>query len=96
MDVIVPCFNEDPRTLSACLESIANQDYAGKLRVYVVADGSANLDAVRPVSGRQRARNPSCARSETDCTPQESPLNALGEKAVRVRKKSMSAIPTRW
>ncbi|WP_199731511.1 chitooligosaccharide synthase NodC [Paraburkholderia sp. RAU2J] len=49
VDVIVPCFNEDPRTLSACLESIANQDYAGKLRVYVVDDGSANLDAVRPV-----------------------------------------------
>ncbi|MBC8740216.1 glycosyltransferase [Paraburkholderia sp. UCT31] len=44
VDVIVPCFNEDPRTLSACLESIANQDYAGKLRVYVVDDGSANLD----------------------------------------------------
>ncbi|REE18489.1 N-acetylglucosaminyltransferase [Paraburkholderia sp. BL27I4N3] len=49
VDVIVPCFNEQPRTLSACLESIANQDYAGKLRVYVVDDGSANLDAVRPV-----------------------------------------------
>ncbi|MGF6875666.1 glycosyltransferase [Paraburkholderia sp. MM5477-R1] len=44
VDVIVPCFNEDPRTLSACLESIANQDDAGKLRVYVVDDGSANLD----------------------------------------------------
>ncbi|PRX17205.1 chitooligosaccharide synthase NodC [Paraburkholderia sp. BL18I3N2] len=49
VDVIVPCFNEDPCTLSACLESIANQDYDGKLRVYVVDDGSANLDAVRPV-----------------------------------------------
>ncbi|WP_084754317.1 MULTISPECIES: chitooligosaccharide synthase NodC [Paraburkholderia] len=49
VDVIVPCFNEDPRTLSACLESIAIQDYAGKLRVYVVNDGSANLDAVRPI-----------------------------------------------
>ncbi|APA89049.1 chitooligosaccharide synthase NodC [Paraburkholderia sprentiae WSM5005] len=49
VDVIVPCFNEQPRTLSACLESIANQDYAGKLRVYLVDDGSANLDAVRPV-----------------------------------------------
>ncbi|PQV42965.1 glycosyltransferase family 2 protein, partial [Paraburkholderia sp. BL21I4N1] len=49
VDVIVPCFNEQPSTLSACLESVANQDYAGKLRVYVVDDGSANLDAVRPV-----------------------------------------------
>ncbi|KRR06493.1 chitooligosaccharide synthase NodC [Bradyrhizobium jicamae] len=49
VDVIVPCFNEDPRTLSACLESIANQDYAGSLRVYVVDDGSGNLDAVAPV-----------------------------------------------
>ncbi|CAD6561144.1 hypothetical protein LMG28727_07355 [Paraburkholderia kirstenboschensis] len=49
VDVIVPCFNEQPRTLSACLESIATQDYAGELRVYVVDDGSTNLDAVRPV-----------------------------------------------
>ncbi|MGY3622080.1 chitooligosaccharide synthase NodC [Bradyrhizobium sp. USDA 10063] len=49
VDVIVPCFNEDPRTLSACLESIASQDYAGKLQVYVVDDGSGNLDAVAPV-----------------------------------------------
>ncbi|MCC8938329.1 chitooligosaccharide synthase NodC [Bradyrhizobium sp. Arg62] len=49
VDVIVPCFNEDPRTLSACLKSIASQDYAGKLRVYVVDDGSANLDAVAAV-----------------------------------------------
>ncbi|MCC8961801.1 glycosyltransferase [Bradyrhizobium sp. Pear76] len=49
VDVIVLCFNEDPRTLSACLKSIASQDYAGKLRVYVVDDGSGNLDAVAPV-----------------------------------------------
>ncbi|TCF96580.1 hypothetical protein BZM26_36830 [Paraburkholderia strydomiana] len=46
-DVIFPRFNEDQRTLSACLESIANQDYAGKPHVCAV-DGSANLDAVRP------------------------------------------------
>ncbi|UPK05856.1 chitooligosaccharide synthase NodC [Bradyrhizobium sp. 170] len=49
VDVIVPCFNEGPRTLSACLESIASQDYAGKLQVYVVDDGSGNLDDVAPV-----------------------------------------------
>ncbi|WFU14508.1 chitooligosaccharide synthase NodC [Bradyrhizobium sp. CB3481] len=49
VDVIVPSFNEDPRTLSACLESIASQDYAGSLRVYVVDDGSGNLDAVAPI-----------------------------------------------
>ncbi|WEX91488.1 chitooligosaccharide synthase NodC (plasmid) [Sinorhizobium garamanticum] len=46
VDVIVPCFNEDPRILSACLASIADQDYAGELRVYVVDDGSRNRDAM--------------------------------------------------
>ncbi|TCU02919.1 chitooligosaccharide synthase NodC [Rhizobium sullae] len=46
VDVIVPCFNEDPRILSACLASIADQDYAGELRVYVVDDGSRNRDAI--------------------------------------------------
>ncbi|RJT40419.1 chitooligosaccharide synthase NodC [Mesorhizobium waimense] len=49
VDVIVPCYNEDPRTLSACLASIASQQYAGKLQVYVIDDGSANCDAVVPV-----------------------------------------------
>ncbi|WP_024519942.1 chitooligosaccharide synthase NodC [Bradyrhizobium sp. Tv2a-2] len=49
VDVIVPCFNEDPLTLLACLESIASQHYAGQLRVYVVDDGSGNVDAVTPV-----------------------------------------------
>ncbi|WP_166298622.1 chitooligosaccharide synthase NodC [Bradyrhizobium sp. 2S1] len=49
VDVIVPCFNEDPNTLSKCLESIAGQDYGGRLQVYVVDDGSANRDVVGPV-----------------------------------------------
>ncbi|MBB4189080.1 N-acetylglucosaminyltransferase [Sinorhizobium terangae] len=49
VDVIVPCYNEDPSTLSECLASIANQDYAGKLRVYVVDDGSANREKLAPV-----------------------------------------------
>ncbi|MGG7519550.1 chitooligosaccharide synthase NodC [Allorhizobium undicola] len=49
VDVIVPCFNEDPGTLSECLASIADQEYAGEIRVYVVDDGSGNRDALRPV-----------------------------------------------
>jgi N-acetylglucosaminyltransferase len=49
VDVIVPCYNEDPRTLAACLDSIGAQDYAGEIRVHIVDDGSPNraeLDAV--------------------------------------------------
>ncbi|MBB4396584.1 chitooligosaccharide synthase NodC [Bradyrhizobium sp. ERR14] len=49
VDVIVPCFNEDPITLAECLESLASQDYTGKMQVYVVDDGSANRDLVAPV-----------------------------------------------
>ncbi|MGF6312694.1 MULTISPECIES: chitooligosaccharide synthase NodC [unclassified Bradyrhizobium] len=49
VDIIVPCFNEDPNTLAECLDSLASQDYAGKLKVYVVDDGSANRDLVEPV-----------------------------------------------
>ncbi|WFU39818.1 chitooligosaccharide synthase NodC [Bradyrhizobium sp. CB82] len=57
VDVIVPCFNEDPRTLSACLQSIADQDYVGQLRVYVVDDGSSNREDVAPVH-QEFARDP--------------------------------------
>ncbi|MCG2632930.1 MULTISPECIES: chitooligosaccharide synthase NodC [Bradyrhizobium] len=49
VDVIVPCYNETPDTLSACLGSIAAQDFTGRLRVYVVDDGSQNLAAVKAV-----------------------------------------------
>ncbi|MDF0584960.1 chitooligosaccharide synthase NodC [Bradyrhizobium yuanmingense] len=49
VDVIVPCFNEDPNTLADCLQSIASQDYTGQIQVYVVDDGSANRDVLAPV-----------------------------------------------
>ncbi|TWB48784.1 chitooligosaccharide synthase NodC [Bradyrhizobium sacchari] len=49
VDVIVPCFNEDPNTLADCLASLASQDYTGQLQVFVVDDGSANRDVVAPI-----------------------------------------------
>jgi N-acetylglucosaminyltransferase len=49
VDVIVPCYNEEPDLLRACLWSLAQQDYKGGLRVWVVDDGSRNLPALRPV-----------------------------------------------
>jgi N-acetylglucosaminyltransferase len=49
VDVIVPCYNEEPALLTACLRSLAEQDYEGELRVWVVDDGSDNRDALRPV-----------------------------------------------
>jgi N-acetylglucosaminyltransferase len=49
VDVIVPCYNEDPALLRACLRSLAQQDYEGELRFWVVDDGSRNLPALRPV-----------------------------------------------
>lgn len=49
VDVIVPCYNEQPELLRACLRSLADQDYKGELRVWVVDDGSRNLGALRPV-----------------------------------------------
>ena len=49
VDVIVPCYNEDPDLLRACLRSLADQDYKGEMRVWVVDDGSRNLSALCPV-----------------------------------------------
>jgi len=49
VDVVVPCYNEDPALLAACLRSLRQQDYKGETRVWVVDDGSGNRDAVRPV-----------------------------------------------
>ena len=52
VDLIVPCFNEPPVTLAACLRSLAAQDYSGSLTVWLVDDGSANREAVREVYAR--------------------------------------------
>ncbi|RDJ02006.1 chitooligosaccharide synthase NodC [Rhizobium grahamii] len=49
VDVIVPAFNESPVALRACLSSIAGQKYPGELSIYLVDDGSSNLDAVTAV-----------------------------------------------
>jgi N-acetylglucosaminyltransferase len=49
VDVIVPCYNEEPALLAACLRSLARQDYKGEMRVWVVDDGSGNLEDLRPV-----------------------------------------------
>jgi N-acetylglucosaminyltransferase len=56
VDVVVPCYNEQPETLAACLASIAAQDYPGSLTVHVVDDGSPNraeLDVVYADAARR-------------------------------------------
>jgi N-acetylglucosaminyltransferase len=49
VDVIIPCYNEEPALLADCLRSLRTQDYRGQMNVWVVDDGSSNLDALRPV-----------------------------------------------
>jgi N-acetylglucosaminyltransferase len=55
VDVIVPCFNERPDLLEACCRSLAAQDYPGHLHVWLVDDGSRNLDELQPILGRYRS-----------------------------------------
>jgi N-acetylglucosaminyltransferase len=56
VDVVVPCFNEDPSLLEACCRSVAAQDYQGPLRVWLVDDGSGNRDALLAVYERWEER----------------------------------------
>jgi N-acetylglucosaminyltransferase len=52
VDVIIPCFNEDPPLLEACCRSVAGQDYPGTMRVWLVDDGSRNQPALLAVYER--------------------------------------------
>jgi N-acetylglucosaminyltransferase len=54
VDVIVPCYNEDPAALEACLDALkaAACAYQGKLRTYLIDDGSPNIAALRPIYER--------------------------------------------
>ena len=49
VDVIVPCYNEEPALLAGCLESLRIQDYQGRVRVWVVDDGSGNRQTLLPM-----------------------------------------------
>jgi len=52
VDVIVPCYNENPALLERCCRSIARQDYPGRLRVWLIDDGSSNREALQEVYRR--------------------------------------------
>lgn len=54
IDVLVPCYNEDPRLLAACCESLqaAGRNYRGKVRFWLIDDGSANREALQPIYSR--------------------------------------------
>jgi N-acetylglucosaminyltransferase len=49
VDVIVTCYNERPDLLDRCLRSLHGQDYRGRMKVWVVDDGSTNRDELLPV-----------------------------------------------
>ena len=47
VDVI--CYNEQPGLLDQCLRSVRGQDFRGRMKVWVVDDGSTNRDELLPV-----------------------------------------------
>lgn len=57
VDVIVPCYNEDPELLQRCCESIHGQDYPGRLRVWLIDDGSRNVAELDHVYHRYERRH---------------------------------------
>jgi N-acetylglucosaminyltransferase len=56
VDIIIPCYNEDPAILAACLESVSRQDYEGSVSVHVVDDGSPNRATLDPVYAEYEGR----------------------------------------
>ena len=56
VDVVIPCFNEDPSLLEACCRSVAAQDYPGAVRAWLVDDGSRNRPALLAVHERWAER----------------------------------------
>jgi N-acetylglucosaminyltransferase len=56
VDVVIPCFNEDPSLLEACCRSVAGQDYPGPMSAWLVDDGSRNRSALLAVYERWEER----------------------------------------
>ncbi|MFI9809425.1 glycosyltransferase [Streptomyces sp. NPDC052301] len=55
VDVLIPCYNEHPTELEACLSSVAALAYPGTLTVHVVDDGSAESPELKDVYERYAA-----------------------------------------
>jgi glycosyltransferase involved in cell wall biosynthesis len=51
VDVIVPCYNEDPRILDACCAALEAQrwHYPGRVNVWLVDDGSPTIADLEPI-----------------------------------------------
>jgi hyaluronan synthase/N-acetylglucosaminyltransferase len=49
VDVIITSYNEDPATLGGCLSALAEQDYPGDVKVWVVDDASPNRAQLDPI-----------------------------------------------
>jgi hyaluronan synthase len=49
VDVVIASYNEEARSLDACLKSLIDQDYEGALNVYVVDDASPNRDELAAI-----------------------------------------------
>ncbi|HZD70868.1 MAG TPA: glycosyltransferase family 2 protein [Actinomycetes bacterium] len=57
IDVVIPCYNEEPSLLAACCASLEAQDYPRELlHVHLVDDGSWNREALRGVYQRYEGR----------------------------------------
>ena len=55
--IIIPSYNEQAGALSRCVESCLNQNYAGKIKVLLLDDGSRDAGAFESV-GAQFSSNP--------------------------------------
>src|SRR5437763_8339134 len=52
VDVVVAAYYEDPHELAACFESLVEQDYAGRMEVFIVDDCSPNRAELAPLYER--------------------------------------------
>ncbi len=56
VDLVLPCYNEDPDVLAKCCDSVDHLEYPGRLRFFLVDDGSSNREALDPVYRRYQRR----------------------------------------
>jgi cellulose synthase/poly-beta-1,6-N-acetylglucosamine synthase-like glycosyltransferase len=56
VDVVLPCHNENPGVLAECCDSLDRLDYPGRLRFFLVDDGSTNRDELDSTYHRYQGR----------------------------------------
>ena len=77
VSVVIPAYNESPKVLLECIESVLRQDYSGDVEVFVIDDGSTNQSSLIPLYNELKGKGIKVILNERNMGKRESQKRAF-------------------